>query len=318
MEGVPPVAALHRGGQLDGLRHGEGLPGGEAAAPHAGDQAHIIGDVHPQGVPVPGGHVGEGGQLPPGQGELGGGGAPLGQDGGQVVDGDLGDGALRVRQGEHIGAPLLVHPDAGIHQVVEHIGAPALPVGEGENAHHAPARPLLGQVEAAVDGHEGVVLRLDQVLPVLADHPQLSVQVHRRDAQLEGHHAVVPEGDDHVPAGVHKAPLAVQLTLGQSLAVSPHRGPRRYGGRGGQEQRPRAQRQGQQHRRGAGSSPTSHACPPLSRLSYWNSSHLSMPLYSLRFLSAGRPKVRSNSVWEESTLTRQPGGRAPAAAPKAR
>ena len=37
---------------------------------------------------------------------------------------------------------------------------------------------------------------------------------------------------------------------------------------------------------------------PLFR--YMKRSHLIMPLYSLRFLSAGRPKQRSNSVWEDS------------------
>ena len=45
---------------------------------------------------------------------------------------------------------------------------------------------------------------------------------------------------------------------------------------------------------------------------YMNTSHLIMPLYSLRFLSAGRPKQRSNSVWLLSTSVRQPcGQRAP-------
>ena len=33
---------------------------------------------------------------------------------------------------------------------------------------------------------------------------------------------------------------------------------------------------------------------------YMNSWHGIMPLYSFRFLSAGRPKQRSNSVWEDS------------------
>ena len=33
---------------------------------------------------------------------------------------------------------------------------------------------------------------------------------------------------------------------------------------------------------------------------YINRSHFSIPLYSLRFLPAFLPKVRSNSVWEDS------------------
>ena len=51
-------------------------------------------------------------------------------------------------------------------------------------------------------------------------------------------------------------------------------------------------------------------------LPYMKRSHLSIPLYSLRFLSAVRPKHRSNSVWELSTSTRHLGG-SWAAAPKA-
>ena len=47
-------------------------------------------------------------------------------------------------------------------------------------------------------------------------------------------------------------------------------------------------------------------------------SHLIMPLYSFRFLSAGRPNVRSNSVWEDSTSTCQPAGSLAAARPKLR
>ena len=49
-----------------------------------------------------------------------------------------------------------------------------------------------------------------------------------------------------------------------------------------------------------------------------NKSHFIMPLYSFRFLSAGRPKARSNSVWEDSTSTSQPFGSFAAALPKAR
>ena len=40
-------------------------------------------------------------------------------------------------------------------------------------------------------------------------------------------------------------------------------------------------------------------------LRYIKRSHLIMPLYSLRFLSAGRPKQRSNSVWEDSRYSCQ-------------
>ena len=47
-------------------------------------------------------------------------------------------------------------------------------------------------------------------------------------------------------------------------------------------------------------------------------SHFNMPLYSFRFLSAGRPKQRSNSVWEESTSTRHLGGRVRTARPNTR
>ena len=46
----------------------------------------------------------------------------------------------------------------------------------------------------------------------------------------------------------------------------------------------------------------SHTFPYITR------SHLSIPLYSYLFLSAGRPKVRSNSVWLLSTSVRQPSG----------
>ncbi len=49
-----------------------------------------------------------------------------------------------------------------------------------------------------------------------------------------------------------------------------------------------------------------------------NKSHFIMPLYSFRFLSAGRPKARSNSVWEDSTSTSHPPGSASAARPKPR
>ena len=165
-------------------------------------------------------------------------------------------------------------------------------------------------------GREGVVLRLDEIPPILPDHPELAVEVDRRDAELEGHDAVVLERDDHIPASVHIAPLSGQLALGQPLAVAPYRGPS-----GAAE----AGRKNNPAHRAAASSPARARFPfprlisiPSSYLPYWNRSHLSMPLYSLRFLSAVRPKVRSNSVWEESTLTRHPSGSVRTARPKAR
>ena len=64
MEVVLPVAALQGSGQLEGLRHGQGAARRELIAAHALHQAHIIGHIHPQGVPVPGDTSEKPGSLP--------------------------------------------------------------------------------------------------------------------------------------------------------------------------------------------------------------------------------------------------------------
>jgi len=120
----------------------------------------------------------------------------------------------------------------------------------------------LGDIEPAVNGEKGVVLRLDEIPPILPDHPELAVEVDRRDAELEGHDAVVLERDDHIPASVHIAPLSGQLALGQPLAVAPYRGPLRRGG-GREEKQSRAQGRGQQPRQGALSLSSPHINPLL-------------------------------------------------------
>ena len=223
MEAVIFIAALHGGGQLEHLSHRQGLLRRIPVAAHTGGQPHIVGDIHPYRKPVPGRHIAEIGQLAPGQRKPGGGHPLLHQDAGQLKHRDLGNLPI-AGQGKDPCPTLLCDGGTVIDQIVKQIGGSPLSVGERQNTGHTPAGALLHHIEAAIQGQQRAVFRLDQVSAVRPDHTQLSIQIDGGQAHGEGYHTVVFQGDHYPLLSVHKAPLAVILTLGQSLAVAPYHG----------------------------------------------------------------------------------------------
>ena len=270
VEGVPLEPAVHVGRHLEGLRHCHLPVRLKGVVPCARHDAGIIGDVHPHGIPVPPPDVGEGGQPAPGQGELAALHPQALENTGEAKQGH--DGAAAAPGGEDQGVQAAAGAQLHIFigDGVDLVGLFPLLIQVGQHAHHPPAVSLLGDVEAEARGHEGIVLRRDQIRPVGPDDPQPPVQVHRRHPQGEGDHGVILKGDGHTAVAACEAPLSILHRLGKALLItvdSDGNGPRCQPG---QHQ---AQSQGQRRQP---LFPLHFPSPLLPR--YWNRSHFNIPL----------------------------------------
>ena len=80
-----------------------------------------------------------------------------------------------------------------VDKVIKHLGESARPSEKGSRLttpHLCPS----GDVEPGVHVVKAVVLRGDQIGPVLPDDPQTAVQLHLGEAQIEVQHRVVDHG----------------------------------------------------------------------------------------------------------------------------